>query len=220
MKHVCFTFLCVLLALFESYDVFAQLMTYSGEFARGKATYTYLTDGEERIYNGGFNYISTDGKHKIKGQFKDDLKEGEWVTEWNGFEERANYLSGKKHGDYSVFYKDDNYYLTYKGSGMMAREEYNLPLNEESYYHLLEKADGIVITKKRYVLPLSDFQPDNKDNLSIELDIFEGKLAPLIIAEIEFPTEEMANSFIPPEIFAEDVTFDPKYHNSNLSKGT
>ena len=101
----------------------------------------------------------------------------------------------------------------------MAREEYNLPLYEESYYHLLEKADGIVITKKRYVLPLSDFQPDNKDNLSIELDIFEGKLAPLIIAEIEFPTEEMADTFTPPDIFAEDVTFNPKYHNSNLSKG-
>lgn len=115
--------------------------------------------------------------------------------------------------------EDDDYYLTYKGSGMMAREEYNLPLNEESYYHLLEKADGIVITKKRYVLPLSDFQPDNKDNLSIELDIFEGKLAPLIIAEIEFPTEEMADTFTPPDIFAEDVTFNPKYHNSNLSKG-
>ena len=116
--------------------------------------------------------------------------------------------------------EDDDYYLTYKGSGMMAREEYNLPLNEESFYHLREKADGIVITKKRYILPLTDFQPDNQDNLFIELDIFEGKLAPLIIAEIEFPTEEMANSFIPPEIFAEDVTFDPKYHNSNLSKGT
>lgn len=115
--------------------------------------------------------------------------------------------------------EDDDYYLTYKGSGMMAREEYNLPLNEESYYHLLEKADGIVITKKRYVLPLSDFQPDNNDNLSIELDIFEGKLAPLIIAEIEFPTEEMADTFTPPDIFAEDVTFNPKYHNSNLSKG-
>lgn len=115
--------------------------------------------------------------------------------------------------------QDDEYYLTYKGSGMMAREEYNLPLNEESYYHLLEKADGIVITKKRYIIPLTDFQPDNKYNLVIELDIFQGKLAPLIIAEIEFPTEEMANSFAPPELFSEDVTFDPKYHNSNLSKG-
>ena len=114
--------------------------------------------------------------------------------------------------------EDDDYYLTYKGSGMMAREEYNLPLNEESYYHLREKADGIVITKKRYILPLTDFQPDNQDNLFIELDIFEGKLAPLMIAEIEFPTKEMADTFSPPDIFLEDVTFNPKYHNSNLSK--
>ena len=40
--------------------------------------------------------------------------------------------------------QDDEYYLTYKGSGMMARDESNLPLNEESYYHLREKADGTV----------------------------------------------------------------------------
>lgn len=115
--------------------------------------------------------------------------------------------------------EDDSYYLTYKGSGMMAREEYNLPLNEESYCHLLKKADGIVITKKRYVLPLTDFLPDNKDNLFIELDIFEGELKPLVIAEVEFPTKELADSFTPPDIFAEDVTFDSRYHNSNLSKG-
>ena len=29
---------------------------------------------------------------------------------------------------------------------MMARDESNLPLNEESYYHLREKADGSVIS--------------------------------------------------------------------------
>ena len=43
--------------------------------------------------------------------------------------------------------QDDSYYLTYKGSGMMAREEYNLPLNQESYQHLLEKADGNILSK-------------------------------------------------------------------------
>lgn len=113
--------------------------------------------------------------------------------------------------------EDDSYYLTYKGSGMMAREEYNLPLNEESYRHLLPKADGIVITKKRYVIPLTVFLPENTDNLSIELDIFEGELKPLVIAEIEFPTKEMADTFIPPALFAKDVTFDSRYHNSSLS---
>ena len=44
--------------------------------------------------------------------------------------------------------EDDSYYLTYKGKGLLAREEYNLPLNEESYYHLREKADGNIISKK------------------------------------------------------------------------
>ena len=41
--------------------------------------------------------------------------------------------------------QDDEYILTYKGSGMLAREEYNLPLTEESYYHLRQKADGNII---------------------------------------------------------------------------
>ena len=48
--------------------------------------------------------------------------------------------------------QDDEYYLTYKGKGLLAREEYNLPLNEHSYYHLREKADGNIIAKKRYHL--------------------------------------------------------------------
>lgn len=114
--------------------------------------------------------------------------------------------------------EDTSYYLTYKGSGLMAREEYNLPLNETAYYHLLEKADGRIITKKRYVIPLKQYQPEEQNDLSIELDVFEGELAPLIIAEIEFPTKEMAEAFAAPELFLEEVTFDPRYHNSNLSK--
>lgn len=43
--------------------------------------------------------------------------------------------------------EDDSYYMTYKGKGLLAREEYNLPLNRESYYHLREKADGNIISK-------------------------------------------------------------------------
>ena len=48
--------------------------------------------------------------------------------------------------------------------------------------------------------------------------MFGGDLAPLIIAEVEFPTVEAANAFVPPEWFGEDVTEDPAYSNSNLSK--
>ncbi len=93
----------------------------------------------------------------------------------------------------------------------MSREEYNLPLDQASYEHLSEKIDGTLIIKKRYLLPLPE-------GLTIELDIFEGNLAPLKLAEVEFPTEEAANAFIPPAWFGEDVTFSGRYHNSYLSQ--
>ena len=103
---------------------------------------------------------------------------------------------------------NDKYILTYKGSGLMVREEYNLPLNQSSYEHLLSKADGICISKKRYLIPW--------DPYTIELDVFEKSLAPLIIAEVEFPSIEEANAFTPPDWFDQDVTKDPAYHNSKL----
>ena len=105
--------------------------------------------------------------------------------------------------------RDENdYYLTYKGKGLLAREEYNLPLNEEAYRHLIQKADGRIITKRRYLLPC--------DPYTIELDVFLGDLAPLVIAEVEFPDLEAAHNFLPPDWFLDDVTRDPAYHNSNL----
>lgn len=107
--------------------------------------------------------------------------------------------------------QNDDYYLTYKGKGLLAREEYNLPLNKEAYEHLRTKADGNIISKKRYVIPA-------ENSLSIELDIFEEPFKPLIIAEVEFPDIETANAYVMPHWFLEDVTNNPAYHNSNLSK--
>lgn len=106
---------------------------------------------------------------------------------------------------------NDEYYLTYKGRGMMVREEYNLPLTEESFAHLLPKADGVLIDKIRYRIPL-----DEKH--TAELDIFRGRLAPLCLVEVEFESVEDANAFTAPEWFGEDVTLSKEYHNSNLSQ--
>lgn len=121
--------------------------------------------------------------------------------------------------------ENEAYYLTYKGKGLMSREEYNLPLNRNAYEHLLSKADGNIISKKRYLIPIAKpvfakgySIPSKALELKIELDIFDPPFAPLIIAEVEFPDEEMANAFIPPAWLGEDVTGNPEYHNSNLSK--
>jgi len=109
--------------------------------------------------------------------------------------------------------QDEEYVFTYKGKGMMVREEYNLPLTEEAFKKLLPKAEGNIISKTRYQIPLSEDSP-----LMIELDLFESP-ASLILAEVEFPDEETAHSFTPPAWFGEDVTENPAYHNSNMIFG-
>lgn len=106
---------------------------------------------------------------------------------------------------------DDIYTLTYKGRGLMIREEHNLPLTKEAFLHLREKTDGRMIEKRRYLIPFQDIY-------TIELDIFSGPLSPLMLAEVEFATEEEANAFRPPAWFGEDVTFSTRYHNSVLSQ--
>mgnify|MGYP002563548049 CR=1 FL=1 len=107
---------------------------------------------------------------------------------------------------------NDDYYLTYKGKGLLSREEYNLPLTKESYEHMRPKADGILISKTRYLIP-------EKDGLTIELDVFDAPYEGLYLAEVEFSSEEQALSYNPPVWFGEDVTNSGKYHNSRLSQG-
>ena len=107
--------------------------------------------------------------------------------------------------------QDHEYFLTYKSSGLMARQEDNLDLNETAYVHLREKIDGNLITKKRYCIPLNSF-------LTVELDVFEGAFSGVILAEVEFATVDEAQRFDPPEWFGQEVTWSPKYHNSTLSQ--
>lgn len=93
----------------------------------------------------------------------------------------------------------------------MAREEHEFPLSAEAFEHLLPKVDGILIDKIRYLIPLDETH-------TAELDVFQGTLAPLRLVEVEFESQEDADSFIGPDWFGDDVTNSGEYHNSNLSK--
>ena len=106
---------------------------------------------------------------------------------------------------------NEEYFLTYKSRGLMAREEYEMPLTAEAFEHMLPKIDGILIDKIRYMIPLDEKHV-------AELDVFQGMLAPLRLVEVEFESIEEANAFVPPEWFGDDVTNSGEYHNSNLCK--
>ncbi|MFV0342901.1 MAG: CYTH domain-containing protein [Anaerocolumna sp.] len=114
---------------------------------------------------------------------------------------------------------NQEYYMTYKSrlnikadqGKALCCEEVELDLTKEAYEHLREKVDGNLIKKIRYIIPLSK-------GLKAELDIFLNKLDGLTIVEVEFPDEQSASAFKPPEWFGEDVTFDNRYKNNYLAK--
>lgn len=106
---------------------------------------------------------------------------------------------------------NEDYFLTYKSHGLIAREEHEFEIPQEAFEHLLRKVDGTLIDKIRYLIPL-------EDGHVAELDIFQGTLAPLRLVEVEFESLEDAENFVAPEWFGDDVSDSGKYHNSNLSK--
>ncbi len=105
----------------------------------------------------------------------------------------------------------EDFVFTYKRGRGLEREEYNLPLTEEAYLHLIKKSDGKVIRKERYFIPVDE-------NLTIEFDVFMGELNPLMIAEVEFDSVEAAKRFSPPGWFGREVTGMSAYANSVLCR--
>ena len=114
---------------------------------------------------------------------------------------------------------NEKYILTYKSrmgldlpETVTARtcEEVELPLSQKAYEHLKEKADGNVISKTRYLIPIDESH-------KIELDIFHGYLEGLMFAEVEFANEEESAAYQMPDWFLEDVIFDKRYRNSFLA---
>lgn len=114
---------------------------------------------------------------------------------------------------------NDDYVLTYKSKmgidekkyGTKVSNEVELPLSAVGYEHLREKIDGRLIEKDRYLIPLTN-------DLKVELDVFHGYLEGLILAEVEFPSLQDIENFIPPKWFKKDVSLDVRYANFYLSK--
>lgn len=106
---------------------------------------------------------------------------------------------------------DDEYFLTYKSSGLMVRQEEEFSIDEEAYQKLLQKTEGKIISKTRYDIPI-------ENDLIATLDVFKGKHAGLLLVEVEFPSVELANAFFPPAWFGGEVTHDKNYQNSTLSQ--
>jgi CYTH domain-containing protein len=103
----------------------------------------------------------------------------------------------------------ERHLLTVKSSGGMTREEVELPLGRDDFERLWTLTHGRRIEKTRTQLPV--------DGRVAEIDVYAGALAPLRVVEIEFASEEDANSFSVPPWFGREVTHDQRYKNRRLA---
>ncbi len=102
------------------------------------------------------------------------------------------------------------FFQTIKFGEGLIRDEIEIPLTAEQFITLWPATADKRIEKTRYEL---EYQ-----GLVIEIDIYSGKLAGLIVAEVEFPNELAAGDFVLPKWFGQDVTDDKRFKNKNLSQ--
>ena len=106
--------------------------------------------------------------------------------------------------------RNNDYFLTVKKNGILAREEAEFVITKEQFNHLWMKIETNIIKKTRFLIPI-------QNGLTAELDIYYGILQGLMTIEVEFTSIEQANCFVPPEWFGADITDDLKYRNSQLA---
>jgi CYTH domain-containing protein len=100
--------------------------------------------------------------------------------------------------------------LTVKSGAGRARSEHEIELAFEQFEELWPATEGARVSKRRHTLR----QPDGH---LIELDVYSGSLAGLIVAEVEFDDPAAAESFVAPDWFGREVTDDPAYKNQSLA---
>lgn len=138
------------------------------------------------------------------------VKERAFLSELSGERLVQGYLSHQIGATVRIRIQGEHAWLTIKGKnrGAVRSEfEYPVPL-EDARAMLAELCEAGVIDKTRYRIPHGDHL--------WEVDVFHGDNHGLVVAEIELADE--AQSFHRPAWLGEEVTSDPRYYNSALSR--
>jgi CYTH domain-containing protein len=109
-------------------------------------------------------------------------------------------------GEARIRRKGERYLLTVKSKGTLSRSEHEIELSAAQFESLWPATEGRRVEKTRHTLG------------PIELDVYEGQLAGLQLAEVEFDSEEAAAGYQPPPWFGAELTDDPRYKNSSLAR--
>lgn len=118
-----------------------------------------------------------------------------------------SYLQREKKNTVRVRIKDDKGFLTIKGITVgVTRTEFDYEIPVQDAEDMINEFQLPAIRKNRFEIAFKGH--------TWEVDVFEGKLSGLILAEIELNSEDEA--FEIPDWATENVSDNPAYYNSEL----
>lgn len=133
---------------------------------------------------------------QIRGRAGKRIEQG-YVTSRESIEVRLRKLEGQR-------------LLTAKLGHGEARVEVEITLGTDQFDALWPLTEPRRLRKTRYLVPLGH-------GLEAEVDVFEGDLAGLVTAEVEFGFERQSRGFQPPAWLGKEVTGDRRYANQSLA---
>src|SRR5437588_7413196 len=120
------------------------------------------------------------------------------------------YLASERAGRHVRLRKmGDTTSLTFKVRRGTHREEREIKLSPKQFAALWPGTTGRRLRKVRYEIPW--------ENVLIELDIYRGRDAGLVVAEVEFPDRASYRRFKAPWWFGREVTGEKRYSNVRLA---
>ena len=147
------------------------------------------------------NMIEIERKFLLKDEVREVLKD------MTPIHISQAYLVNEKSKSVRVRIMNDLAYLTVKSDMIgITRSEYEYEIPVQEALSMIKSFELKVLQKVRYKLEFH--------SKTWEIDVFEGALKGLVLAEIELQNEN--ESFERPLWIGEEVTFDPTYLNANL----
>jgi adenylate cyclase len=104
---------------------------------------------------------------------------------------------------------DGQFFQTVKSEGGLVRDEIEIDLTQDQFEALWRATTGRRLEKTRYTW--------RSEETKVEIDVYHGSLAGLIVAEVEFPSVRASARFAPPPWFGPEVTEDKRYKNVSLA---
>ena len=99
--------------------------------------------------------------------------------------------------------------LTIKAGHGATRTELEWPITEAEFEAAWEATGNRHVHKTRYRIP--------SEGHMVDFDVFHGDHGGLLLAEVEFSSEQAVREFVPPSWFGSEVTDDESFTNASLA---